>query len=65
MDTCICMAKPVCCSPESIKALLIGYAPIQNKKYFLKKTPSSSKWIKQSVRKIDGNIFADDLHEFQ
>ena len=30
MDTCICMAKSYCCSPET---LLIGYSPIQIKKF--------------------------------
>ena len=34
VDTCIRMAKPLCCSPESITTLLIGYTPIQNKKIF-------------------------------
>ena len=29
MDTCICMAEFLCCSPETITTLLIGYAPIQ------------------------------------
>ena len=33
MDTCICMAESLCCPPEIITALLIGYAPIQNKKF--------------------------------
>ena len=32
MDTCICMAESLCCPPETITALLIGYTPIQNKK---------------------------------
>ena len=36
MDTCICKAKSLHCSPETI-ALLIGYIPIQNKVCFLKK----------------------------
>ena len=25
MDTCICMAESLCCSPETITVLLIGY----------------------------------------
>ena len=37
VDTCIRMAKPLCCSPESITTLLIGYTPIQNKKIFKKR----------------------------
>ena len=28
MDTCICKAEPLYSSPETIKALLIGYTPI-------------------------------------
>ena len=31
MDTCICIKV---CSPETITTLLIGYTPIQNKKFF-------------------------------
>ena len=33
MDTCICMAESLRCSPETIITLLIGYIPIQNKKF--------------------------------
>ena len=32
MDTRMCMAESLCCSPEGITTLLIGYIPIQNKK---------------------------------
>ena len=32
MDTCICMAESLCCPPEIITTLLIGYTVIQNKK---------------------------------
>ena len=28
MDTCICRAESLCCSPEAITTLLIGYIPI-------------------------------------
>ena len=31
MDTCICMAESLHCLPETITALLIGYAPIKIK----------------------------------
>ena len=37
MDTCICMVESLCCSPETITTLLIGYTPIQNKKLKKKK----------------------------
>ena len=30
MDTCICMAESLCCSPEATTSLLICYTPIQN-----------------------------------
>ena len=30
MDACICMAESLCCAPETITTLLIGYTPIQN-----------------------------------
>ena len=32
MDTCICVAESLCCSPETITMMLISYMPIQNKK---------------------------------
>ena len=37
MDTCICMAESLSCSPETITTSLLGYTTIQNKKSFLKK----------------------------
>ena len=33
MDTCICRAESLCCSPQNTTSLLIGYTPIQNKKF--------------------------------
>ena len=33
MDTCVCMAESLHCSPETTKTLFIGYTPIQNKKF--------------------------------
>ena len=32
MDTCVWMAESLCCPPETITTLLIGYIPMQNKK---------------------------------
>ena len=29
----MCMAESLCCPPETITTLLIGYTPIQNKKF--------------------------------
>ena len=28
MDTCVCMAESLCCPPETIRILLIGYTPV-------------------------------------
>ena len=33
MNTCICMAESLPCSPETVTTLLIGYSPIQNTKF--------------------------------
>ena len=33
MDTCMHTAESLCCPPENITSLLIGYTPIQNKKF--------------------------------
>ena len=37
MDTSICVAESLCCSHKTITILLIGYTPIQNKKYLKKR----------------------------
>ena len=37
MDTCVCMAESLCCSPEIITTLLIGYMPYKIKSFFKKK----------------------------
>ena len=37
MDTCICMAESLHCSPKTITVLLSGYPPVQNKRLCLKK----------------------------
>ena len=39
MDTCLCMAESLLCSPETTTTLLISYTPVQNKK-FKKISPS-------------------------
>jgi len=33
MDTCVCVAESLCCTPETGITLLISYTPIQNKKF--------------------------------
>ena len=37
MDTCICMAESLPCSPETTTTLLMGYILVQNKKFRKKK----------------------------
>ena len=37
MDTCICMAESLRCSPETITTLLIGYTQTQDKQFKRKK----------------------------
>ena len=37
MDTCICKAESLHCSPEAITMLLISYTSIENKKFRKKK----------------------------
>ena len=34
---CICMAESFCCSHETTTTLLVGYTPIQNKNFKVKK----------------------------
>ena len=48
MDTCICMAESLPFSPETITALLIGYAPIQNK-VLKKRNNQRGKESRQSI----------------
>ena len=59
MDTRICMGESLCCSPEII-TLLIGYTPIQNKKFKLwrkksKKTEGKKRkdYVGSSVTGVD------------
>ena len=33
MDTCLYLAESLRCSPETTTTLLIGYSPLQNKKF--------------------------------
>ena len=43
MDTCVSVAESLCCSPETISTLLIGYSLIQNKKFLKKKLATCMK----------------------
>ena len=40
MHTRVCMAESLCCSPETITALLVSCIPIQNKKFKKRKNDS-------------------------
>ena len=42
--TCVCMAESLCCPPETITTLLIGYTPILNV-FGVKKIKSKKKEI--------------------
>ena len=46
MDTRICMVKSLCYSPETIKTLLTGYTPIQNKNFKKKGAATICMWRK-------------------
>ena len=41
MDTCICMAEPFCCPPETVTTLLTNYSPTLNRKLKKKQTNPS------------------------
>ena len=47
MDTCIYMAEPPYCTPETIIRLLISYTPIQNK---FKKLKNHSRFCRDKSR---------------
>ena len=53
MDTYICVAESLCCPPETIKTLLIGYTPIRNKNFSKKK---KSKISYENILYSTGNI---------
>ena len=54
MDTCVCVAESLCSSPETITALLIGYAPAQNEKLKRKSKQASMSqtivWARVALR---------------
>ena len=45
MGRCVCTAEFLHCSPETIAALLIGYTPMQNKKFKRKKDWEGFPWL--------------------
>ena len=59
MDTCLCMAESLCCSPGTTPTLLIGYTPIQNVfgVFFKKRYICGCQWSEKiSCRKVPGNF---------
>ena len=38
VDTCMCTAESLCCSPETITTVLTGYTPTENKEVQKKRT---------------------------
>ena len=44
MDTHICMAESLHCSPETMTTLLIGYTPKQNKKFKKIEGEKNERW---------------------
>jgi len=56
MDTCVCMAESLCCSPETVTTLLTGYIPIQNNK-LKKKNPFPLMKLAQSAIPASSRIF--------
>ena len=57
MDTCVCMAESLCCLPETVTTLLIGYVPKQNKKLKKKKNPFLLMKFAQSTSPASSRIF--------
>ena len=59
MGMYICMAESLCCPPETITTLLIGYTPIQNKKFFFFFFFKEACWEKHSSR--DRHVWVKDF----
>ena len=52
MDTCISMVESLCCPPETITTLLIGYTSVQNKKFKKKDEDRTNHGIQQHVNSL-------------
>ena len=70
MGTCMCISESLCCSPDTIALLVIGYTPIQNKRlvFFLKKKRKKEKKTSPSNTVCAGLIpgsGAEIPHSFQ
>ena len=53
MDTCVCMAESIHCSPKTTTTLLIGYNPIQKKTF--KVTEKKKKKILHTTTKTESS----------
>ena len=60
MDTCVCRAESLCCPPETITTLLIGYTPVQNV-FGVKKLKFKGKKKKEWGRVWAGLIISDSV----
>ena len=65
MDTCICLAESLCCPPETVTTLLIGYIPIQNNKFFKRKKMLSIKKKKERKKEKTRNLSLKAIWEFR
>ena len=62
MNTCICTAESLHCSPETITTLLIGYTPKQNvfgvkKKFNNNKKNDRKVWLKKKKKEKEFSDF--------
>ena len=53
---CICMAKSLCCIPETSTTLLVGYTPVKNKKVKKKKPKKLTREKKNQSVNSEGEI---------
>ena len=60
MDTCICMAESLGCSPETITILLVRHTPMQNRMFKKKKDESVFVPLQNwKAEKESGDVFRE------
>ena len=67
MDTCVCMAESLRCSPETITTLSVGYTPIQSVfgGFFFKNNPIQNTILHLVVMSLLGcDLVFDDFDSF-
>ena len=64
LDTGICVAQSLCCSPEMTTVLLIGYTPMQNKKFKDWKKKKISQWGGHFCRKEMVEVLQNAIKAF-